>query len=554
MNERLSSVAGLTIGYIPNGPQYADGTSYVEATETVPAYCQVTGKYVTNPETGKTANFLATLPENWNGKYLQLGCSGQCGYLFMNNPAVGQIPISAQGYPGQLIEKGYAIFGNDLGHVLDSPASNDTTWMIAADGSMDVDAVEDYLYRADEVMADLGKSFTTELYGSLMDQSAEIDKAYYSGCSQGGRGALIAATRFPDKFDGIIAGSPAQDLPGLMMQGPALMSIAQNSTVTPISAEQAANLNAIISEKCDIADGIKDGLIQNPNACDFDPKEDLPICAEGEEPGSCVTEAQANLLSAFFSGVTNADGEVKIPGFAINNSNFGFIGPIPAGVPVDTHLRQILGDAFAEQSLFSSAEGGDGQVTNFHAELNEDAYQAYKAIMREGTIEVEDFDSLIAQGKKLIWYHNLADETLTPNMSINRYKKLAEMNGGYDQLKNTIRLFTVPNTGHCGLGGDGPGNFDAIGALESWVEESEAPDQIIASQLDPAYNNILWGIVDYSVPPLRTMPLCTFPQMASYIGSGVINSASNWECNATDERMLEMGSAGVQAGVYSSNP
>jgi feruloyl esterase len=112
----------VVIKEIPNGPKPPGGTKLVAATDKLPAFCRVTGSYETNPQTGKTANFLATLPVNWNGKYLQLGCSGACRVLLMNDAAAAPITITAQGYPGQLIEKGYASFGNDLGHLASGSA------------------------------------------------------------------------------------------------------------------------------------------------------------------------------------------------------------------------------------------------------------------------------------------------------------------------------------------------------------------------------------------------------------------------------------------------
>ncbi|BBO30085.1 feruloyl esterase (plasmid) [Alteromonas sp. I4] len=546
--EVLEQVPGVRVHEVSNGPAFPGGTKFVASADDKPGYCQVTGSFVTNPETGKTANFIATFPENWNGKYLQLGCSGVCGYLRMNDPAAPSITITAQGYPGQLIEKGYAIFGNDLGHQLNTHISNDVSWMFGEDGNIDEDSLTDYLYRADKVLAEKGKLMTLAFYAYLSKAKPEIDKSYFSGCSQGGRNALVAATRFPEKFDGIIAGSPAQDLQGLMMHTPAFGKIAQQPGVSPLNDTQKAWLNEQIMAKCDVADGIADGLIQNPAACDFDIGKDLAVCSDNTADDQCLTKLQANLVSAYFSGITNFEGENRLPGLPLMKSGYGFVAPIPADYPLDAHIRQVVGTEFDDQVITGAYVGADHQVTSYHGTVNEAAYKQYKEIMRTGTIDVEDFDISLKSDLKILWYHNLSDEILTPYMSVNRYKQLASRHGGYDVLQQDIRLFLMPGTGHCGYGGDGPANFDAISALEQWVENGKAPNSLIAGALDPALNDIIKGKVDPS-KTTRTMPLCMFPQMAKYNGKGNILEAESWSCIATDQRMLELGVAGRQAGV-----
>lgn len=416
-------VAGLgtdvTVKQVPNGPQLPGGTRLVAASGKLPAYCQVTGSYVTNPRTGKTANFLATFPERWNGKYLQLGCSGMCGFLLMNDPAAPPITITAQGYPGQLIEKGYATFGNDLGHIAASPAAMSADWMKAPDGSLDVDALEDYLVRADYVMADMGKAFTRAFYGRRAGRTVKIARSYFSGCSQGGREALIAATRFPEKFDGIIAGSPVVNQSGVLWHGMARALFAQQASPAKLSAGQIAMLKRQVVDRCDGLDGVEDGLIQNPAACEIDPGRDFPVCRPGQEGDGCVSQAQADSLSLYFSGVTDEAGKVLQPGMPISDQGYGFIAPVPAGVPVDADMRFVVGAAFAGKPLATARAGRPGGIDAFHAVLDGAAYRKYLEVLRRGTVMPEDFARLMQGNSKLLWYHNLSDEALTPYMSIN---------------------------------------------------------------------------------------------------------------------------------------
>jgi feruloyl esterase len=541
----------VTVSEVPNGPRLPGGTRYVAAAGRLPGYCQVTGSYVTNPATGKTANFIATLPDNWNGKYLQLGCSGSCGVLIMNNPVMPVITITAQGYPGQLLEKGYATFGNDLGHTapMGSPAIS-SDWLIGPDGKLAREALEDYLYRADLVMADMGKAFARAFYAPASGPQPPIARSYYMGCSQGGRGAMVAAARFPAKFDGIIAGSPAIDLPGLLFQPAGRALQAQQAGFTPIAPAALRAFQQRVMAQCDARDGVSDGLIQNPAACAIRAERDAPLCPPGESGPSCVTPQQAEFLSTFLTAATDQRGRIVYPGYAVSEVNLDFRGAANKGEAPDRGIRLYAPEAFAPgRQLVSLGRGGAGRIDAFRVIADAAAYDTIRAVVRKGTVEARDLMPLARGRTKLLWYHNLSDEALTPYMSFDRYKALAGMTGGYARLQRNVRLFPLPGTGHCGMSGVGPTNFDAIGALEAWVEQGKAPDSIYARQLDPKHENLMAGRIDWSKPPLRSMPLCPFPRMARYKGTGDVKEAANWECPRDDARMLEIGESGRLAGL-----
>jgi feruloyl esterase len=540
--------AGVTVKKIPNSMGGGDGTLYTAAKGNRPAFCQVTGSYVTNAKTGKTANFLATFPENWNGKFLQLGCSGGCGFILMNNPTAPPIVITAQGYPGQLIEKGYAMFGNDLGWTAPGPSAP-LQWTTRADGSPDPDMVEDYLYRADMVMADLGKAFTKAFYTSLTKARAKISRSYYSGCSQGGRGALVAATRFPEKFDGIIAGSPAQDHPGIIFHGVSLGLRLQGGDVAKLTPGQVKYVNNAVLKQCDGADGVSDGLIQNPAACNFRPTRDLRICEAGKSGDDCLSQPQAEAVSSWVTGLTDAAGNLLQPGFSISDQPYASFPIVRADMPIDSHIRQSISRSFDGTPVATHRAGGPGEIDAYRGILDRGIWDSYFTFTRKGSIQPEDFARFMRGRGKLLWYHNLSDEALTPYMSINRYKALAARHGGYGKLQNSIRFFGIPGSAHCGMGGSGPSNFDAIGALEQWVEKKIAPNALLARVPDPKAESMIMGTVNWSKPSPRTMPLCAFPAMARYKGAGDINKAENWQCSAGDTRMLTVGETGKQAGV-----
>lgn len=558
----------VLIKEVPNGPKLAGGTQLVAATGKLPGYCQITGSYETNPQTGKTANFIATLPVNWNGKYLQLGCSGACGVLLMNNPAAPPIAITAQGYPGQLIEKGYASFGNDLGHVSTGSALS-MGWAVKGAGQIDEEGLTDFLYRADQVMTRMGKEFTRAFYAQVSGTTAKITKSYFNGCSQGGREAMVAAARFPEEFDGIIAGSPALDFAELGFQAGGAAVATLRSSDANITPQLMELVGKTVTKQCDALDGATDGLVQNPAACNFKAERDLPRC-DGSNIGQCFTKAQAESVSSLISAATDEQGRMVHPGFSVSEPTAAFAplkrpadlnSPTPWGADDSASGYWGLADgaistlahrndpAFRLRSIFSYGSGGRGGIQGFHAIVPHREVALARSVLGNGSPTPVDMRGLLQSRTKLIMYHNLSDGVLSPYMSINFYKRLAALNGGYAKLQKTARLFTLPGTAHCGMGGVGPTSFDAIGALEAWVEGGKAPNALLARQLDPKLNNVIMGKVDWSKPALRTMPLCKFPEMARYSGAGDVKDAANWTCKAGDTSMLRVGESGRQAGV-----
>ncbi len=562
--DRLSTK--VIVGKIANltGPAFADGTQYVAASGDLPAFCQVTGSYVTNAATGKTANFLATFPETWNGKYLQLGCAGHCGTFAVSNPATVTITITNQGTPGQIIRKGYAAFATDQGHTEMTGGS----WAIKGPGQVSEDAITDYLYRASQVLSQMGKEFTQAFYAQETGVARPIARSYFSGCSGGGRDAMVAASYFPEEFDGIVAGSPYN------LMGRAFHAVGTSiATLRSPDAGLSPALLKLFDEKvvtqCDGLDGVKDGLIQNPMACNFRPERDLPKC-EGDQPGGqCFTKAQIETMSTVLTAVTDEHGNLVQPGYSVSDMLDAFAPPPPqdsaaadpwpdtlggtggmwalgnAAIKVFSHQND---PAFQTRSILTYRSGGPGRITDFRTVVPKVEVDRAMAVGRRGIGHFpENADKLIRQNRKLLIWHNLSDEKLTPYMSVNYYKQLAARHGGYGKLQRNVRLFGLPGTAHCSGGGFpvGPGSFDALSAIENWVEKDQAPDALIASLYQPTS----YGGVDFSKPLGRTMPLCKFPEMARYVGSGDVKDAKNWRCSPGDKRMLVMGESGRRAGV-----
>jgi feruloyl esterase len=560
------TVQELSSEEILTGVNMPGGTQLVAAAKGLPAYCQVSGSFVTNPKTGKTANFLATFPAEWNGKYLQMGCSGHCGQFAVSNAATSSVTITNQGYPGEIIAKGYASFASDEGHAGFAGGA----WAIKGPGQVDKDAIEDFYYRADKVLAQLGKQITVAFYAQATKGPQKISRSYFSGCSGGGRDAFVAASYFPEEFDGIIGGS-AYNLAGADFQVGGIAAAALRSEDADVTPALVSKIDPIVKAKCDRLDGVEDGLIQNPAACDFRPERDLPRCDRKTPSDQCFTQAQIETISTLLTAVTDEDGNVVQPGYSVSEvqsafrmltrpTNLAAVDPWP---DADNTPAQNGGGMWAlsnatfkiflhnndpdfnTRSLFTYKSGGPGPVTGYRVVVPkaEVARALDGARMGIGHFP-KNAAKLIQLNRKFLIWHNLSDEKLSPYMSINYYKSLAKMQGGYDKLQKNIRLFTIPGTGHCSMSGVGPNNFDALTAMEDWVEKGKAPDALLAKVANPTSPPF-----DPSKPSVRTMPLCKFPEMAHYSGKGDIKDAANWSCPSNDTSMLKVGESGRQAGV-----
>ena len=549
------------------GPYLPGGVKYTPATEKTPGYCQVTGSFVTNPRTGKTANFLATLPVVWNRRYLQLGCGGHCGTFAVSDAALPTITITTQGKPGDIISRGFASFATDEGHA----GFTQGAWAIKGPGRIDEDALQDFLYRADEVLARMGKAFTVAFYAQATGSPQRIAYSYFCGCSGGGRDALVAASYFPQEFDGIVAGSAYANMANIAFLTTGVSLAADRSKGARLSPALIAQIDPIVKAQCDALDGVKDGLIQNPMACNFRPQTDLPRCPRDRPGDHCFTRAQIETVSTLLTAVTDRQGDVVQPGYSVSEIQSALLMPPPdprmpnpwpdTGNPATgaSGGMGLLGDVvlrifthrndpdFHTRSVISFGSGGSGQVTGYRVIVPKAEVAEANAAMRMGIGDIpQNAATLIRLNHKLLIWANLSDQLLTPYTSIDYYKRLAKMYGGYRKLQRNIRLFAIPGTAHCSGGspGRGPGSFDALGAIQRWVEKGKAPDGLLATLYEPnAYG------VDFSKPLGRTMPLCKFPEMAHYSGHGDVDDAANWSCPANDRSMLEVGESGKQAGV-----
>jgi feruloyl esterase len=520
------------------------GAVEVPAGGGAPAFCRVNGNVATDGDGAgpNQAGFQISLPASWNGKFLFLGGGGFDGNSAMHDG------------PPQYLAKGYATSTTNSGHT-----EIIATFAIKSPGVPDEPKLIDYFYRSRHQVGIASKQLIRAFYNT-----AKIKYSYFLGCSNGGRQALMEASRYPDDYDGIIAGAPWMEPLGtelLSLKGVRALLAAY------IPYSLFPKINAAILAQCDAADGVSDGLIQNPARCAFCPDSLVP---------SVLTQPQSDAIKTIIAPVTDSSGRFIYPGRSVTSlfdpdeSPFNSISADEGATPPS--------DPTAPIGLTTPGAGLVYGVIDYMAlynpnyNLNSDAFER-RGVVSTGLerlmysnmrLDLADDPALIARylekGKKLIIYHGYSDAIISSYRTVLFYESLAHISGGHRRLQQGARLFMVPGMGHCGSSSTAPDVFgagvfitplppgypidaqhDVLSALEGWVENGNAPASIIATHY--AGDNSTTGTVD------RTMPLCPFPAEAHYRGSGNVNDAASWTCTE-NTKLLETGPNGREAGVY----
>jgi hypothetical protein len=484
--------------------------------ESVPVrrHCEIA--VVARPTSDSVINFTLWMPpqEDWNGKYLQLG-SGGWG---------GSIPISGLIEP---IAQGYAVAATDDGHQNQDALSSVTpTW---APGHPE--KVIDFGYRALHETATLSK---TALLGYF---NKPASRAYFKGCSDGGREALMEAERYPEDFDGIISGAPANNwthhFTGFVWNELAL----NGKPESRISAGQLPAIEKAALAACDEIDGVKDGLIGDPRKCHFDPS--VLLC-HGDSGADCLTQPQIDALKEIYAGPKDPKtGEQIYPGFepgteAEPGAWLGWILP-PPQFP-QSSIQSFFGNGF-----FALVVHEDPKWDWHSMDFDVDVKAADEKIAPILNAYNPDLRTFRDHGGKLIQYHGWGDAAVAPQDSINFYEKVTAFLASNPDpraadardVQGFYRLFMVPGMGHCS-GGPGPTSFgnaaadagtpvdadhDILMALDRWVTRGVAPDKLIGS-----------GKLGGSTTVKITRPLCPYPLTARYKGQGDSNVADSFEC------------------------
>ncbi len=511
-NTNITSAKSIAAGEIKVG-----GNAVAE-------HCLVTGSMF--DRTGESEGtpyaigFEMRLPQDWNGRFWYQGNGGIDGSV---KPALGDLgggPVTCA------LLQGFAVISSDAGH--------DNRKTRGPGFGLDPQARLDYGYQAVGKLTPMAKEVIRIAYGKGPDRS------YIGGCSNGGRHTLVAAARYPEMFDGFLAGSPGYNLPKAAVanifgaQQYKKIATDPKDLSTAFTTQERQTVVKAVLDKCDALDGATDGMIQDTSACQakFDFMRDVPTC-KGERDGSCLTEAQKQAIEPIFSGATTSDGKPFYAGFPFDAglagpgvANWEFIAPLKLdsgavgliwSVPPQ-NPKEFNGTDFVLNGSI------DAMLASVYAKSDKFTESAMEFMTPPNPT---DLSRVKDRGGKILVYHGVSDPIFSVNDTEAWYNGVQKANGG--DASDFVRFFRIPGMDHCRRG-PATDQFDAISALVKWVELGQAPDRIIAS-VRGAGNA---GGQNEDLPPdwsaNRTRPLCAYPAVATYKGSGSIEDANSFVC------------------------
>jgi len=461
----------------------------------LPAFCRVAG--VIKPTSDSEIKFEVWLPSaNWNGKFHGIGNGGFAG------------SISYTGLAGALA-RGYATASTDTGH-----SGGDASWALGHP-----EKIVDYGHRAIHEMTEKAKLVVKAFYGDGPKRS------YFASCSNGGRQALMEAQRYPNDYDGIIAGAPANAFSQILTGFAWNMQLLLSDPASYIPAKKLKAIETAVLAACDARDGVTDGVLDDPTKCGFDP---AVLLCKGAETDDCLTENQVAALKKIYAGPRNAKGQLIIPGFTPGGeTGLGGWAPWITGATPTAALQFFFSTQTFKNMVYNNP---NWDYKSF--DLDRDGKAADEKLASVLNATDPNLKAFSARGGKLILYHGWNDAALPPMNTVNYFQSvLAKM--GQRQANGFVRLYMAPGVQHC-AGGPGPDSFgqmvtrgqsdpqhDLTLALERWVEQGGAPEMVIATKRQGA---------NPESPALRTRPLCPYPQVARYKGSGSADEAANFNC------------------------
>lgn len=518
------------------------GAQLNAATASAPEHCEVLGTIA--PRTGLDGQpyaikFHLRLPTAWNKRFYFAGGGGLDGNLGTAD--------------GVQLNQGYAVVSTDSGH---DNAVNVSALAGNAEFGFDPQARSDYGYNGPARVAVAAKA----IVGAYYQQRPKF--SYFEGCSEGGREGLMFSQRYPELFDGVIAGNPGMDLPKAAVaeawDTQAFAGAARSLTpfgnpdlATSFTPAELSAVGDAITQACDAADGLVDGMVFNPGACHFDP-ETLGPAGTGT-----LSAAQVTALEKVFGGARDSQGHALYagwfwdPGIAAPGWRQWKIGPL-FPFPGNTSLNTTLGGAalpFVFTTLPNSPTGGTALapstvitsagpiaglpglsdafmpwLLSYNMDTDAPKIYARSGAFTESAMDFmgtssTDYRRFRRTGRKLMVYSGQADPVFSSKYHIAWYRKLVQASGDLHSAQQFARLFVVPGMNHCG-GGYATSQFDAFGALVKWVEKGQAPRSLI-------------GTAPAGTPwPGRTRPLCAWPAQARYLGHGSIEDAENFACRS----------------------
>jgi feruloyl esterase len=464
-NAKITSAQLVAAGqFVPPTQQQGRANPYKD----LPAFCRV--EATLTPSSDSDIKVEVWLPASgWNNKFQAVGNGGWAGVISYAAMA-------------EAVRGGYASASTDTGHV-------------GGTGKFALGHPEklvDFAWRSEHEMTVKAKSVVQAFYGSAPRLS------YWNGCSTGGRQGLKEAQMFPEDYDGIIAGAPANRTAISLWIAHAVLK--DPASYIPPAKYPMIHQAAVAA--CDAGDGLEDGLIGDPSKCSFDAK--VLLCKAGDGP-SCLTAPQVEAAKKIYSPAVNPRTGKEMFQSLVPGTELGWgvqaLGPEPSQNIYDQFRYVVFKDP-----------NWDWKTFDFDKDVAR-GDQPENLIMNATNPDMKKFFS---RGGKLLLYHGWSDPNVPTVNTIKYFNSVVENLGGAEKAAKNVRLFLAPGMGHCG-GGEGPNVFDKIGALERWVEQGQPPASLLASKMSE-------GKVE------RTRPLCPHPQVAKYKGTGSIDDAANFVC------------------------
>src|SRR5262245_22569032 len=438
----------------------------------LPAFCRVTATL--KPSSDSDIRIEVWLPmSGWNGSFQGVGNGGWAG-------TIGYASLVAA------VKAGYAAASTDTGHVGNS----------AAFAVGHPEKLIDMGYRAVHEMTVQGKTIVNAFYGSAPKVSM------FDGCSQGGRQAITEANRYPGDYDAIIAGAPAIYNMALHAARVALNAALQRTPESRIPREKYAMVHAAVLQACDAPDGVKDGVLDDPLRCSFDPKV---LECKGADGPACLTPEQVETMRMLYAPLKNAKGDIYSPPLLQPGTELGWdtlAGAQPVGTAFEAFRYIVFKDPAWTVSRFNP-------LTDIAKALAAD----------EGILSLTNpnLTPYFGRGGKLLVYHGWQDPQVPAQNTVRFFNDVVKTTSP-SVVGRSIQLYMIPGMNHC-RGGPGPNEFDQVAAMEEWIKAGNAPKQIIAAHDTD-------GVVD------RTRPLCPYGQVARWKGTGSTNDAANFACVA----------------------
>jgi feruloyl esterase len=469
----VQSVAagGLTLPEAPGAAPPAALTAV--PLKNLPAFCRVAISI--NPSNDSDIKVEVWMPATgWNGKLMAVGNGGWAGtisYATMTAP----------------LAHGYATASTDTGH---QGSGGDGSFAFGHP-----EKLVDFGYRAVHEMTMKAKAIIAAYY----DNNPKL--SYWNGCSTGGRQGLKEAQRFPADFDGIVAGAPANYGTHLELHSIWVAQAVHKDEASYIPPSKYPLIHDAVLQACDARDGVKDGVLEDPRRCKFDPKV---LECKGADGPACLTAPQVEAARKVYSPATNLRTKQQIFPGLLPGSELGW------AVKAGPQVPSIANDFF--RYVVFKDPNWDYKTLNFDGDV------ALADQADNGTVNATDpnLKAFFTHEGKLLQYHGWSDNQISPLNSVNYYESVVDAMGGATAVKDSYRMFMIPGMAHC-RGGDGVNNFDSINVMEQWVEKGKAPEEIVASRVRE-------GKTD------RTRPLCPYPQVAVYKGTGSTDDAANFVC------------------------